>query len=123
MKASCVLPQLSVGSARGILMHALFRRVLLRATRGNRHGQEDRYRRAETGSRHALSAAVRRTLPAPRAHAPWRCRGADAVAADIRRSARGFGLGPKLFLKDGRTLVTTPEALARLERLRPQIQP
>jgi hypothetical protein len=43
-------------------------------------------------------------------------------ADDIMRVDRRCGLGPKLFLKDGRTLITTPEALARLERLRPQIQ-
>jgi len=44
-------------------------------------------------------------------------------ADDIVRVDRRFGLGPKLFLKDGRTLITTPEALTRLERTRPQIQP
>src|SRR5580692_10093338 len=38
--------------------------------RETRHGQEDRYRRAEPGSGHALSAAVRRTLSATRAHTP-----------------------------------------------------
>ena len=38
-------------------------------------------------------------------------------ADDIVRVDRSFGLGPKLFLKDGRWVITTPEALARLERL------
>jgi hypothetical protein len=49
--------------------------------------------------------------------------GLGPVADDIVRVDRRFGLGPKLFLKGGRTLITTPEALTRLERLRPQIQP
>jgi hypothetical protein len=38
-------------------------------------------------------------------------------AHDIVRVDRSFGLGPKLFLKDGRWVVTTPEALAGLEKL------
>jgi hypothetical protein len=37
-------------------------------------------------------------------------------ADDIVRVDRRFGLGPKLFLKDGLTLITTPEALTRLDR-------
>jgi hypothetical protein len=40
-------------------------------------------------------------------------------ADDIVRIDRRFPLGPKLFFKDGRWVITTPEALARLERLRP----
>jgi hypothetical protein len=40
---------------------------------------------------------------------------ADAIV----RVDRGFPLGPKLFFKDGRWVVTTTEALVLLERLRP----
>ena len=55
----------------------------------NRHGQEDRYRGAETGGGHALSATVRRTLPAARAHSPWRCRGANAIRSEPDALATG----------------------------------
>ena len=39
----------------------------------------------------------------------------------IVRIDRDFGLGPKLFLRDHRTLITTPEGLAGLEQLRPSV--
>jgi hypothetical protein len=42
-------------------------------------------------------------------------------ADDIVGIDRSFPLGPKLFFKDGRWLITTPEALARLEWLRAKI--
>jgi hypothetical protein len=38
-------------------------------------------------------------------------------AEDIVHIHRSFPLGPKLFFKDGRWVITTPEAVARLERL------
>jgi hypothetical protein len=38
-------------------------------------------------------------------------------ADDIVLVDKAFALGPKLFLKDGRWLVTTREAAAHLERL------
>jgi hypothetical protein len=60
-----------------------------RARRGDRHGQEDQYRCAESGGGHASSATVRRTLPATRAHAAWRCRGADAVRRQHAALAAG----------------------------------
>ena len=43
-------------------------------------------------------------------------------ADDIVRVDRSFGLGPKLFLKDGRWVITTPEALSSLEQLKPLSQ-
>jgi hypothetical protein len=42
-------------------------------------------------------------------------------ADEIVRVDRGFGLGPKVLLKDGRTVITTAEALAHLERMKPGI--
>jgi len=39
----------------------------------------------------------------------------------IVRIDRDFGLGPKLFLRDHRTLITTPEGLAGLGQLRPSV--
>ena len=45
--------------------------------------------------------------------------GAVPIDADeIVRIDRGFPLGPKLFLRDGRWVVITAAALANLERLR-----
>jgi hypothetical protein len=38
-------------------------------------------------------------------------------AADILRVNRNCAFGPRLFLKGSRELITTPEALARLERM------
>jgi hypothetical protein len=43
-------------------------------------------------------------------------------ADDIVRIDRRFPLGPKLFLKGGGWVITTPAALALLERLRPLSQ-
>jgi hypothetical protein len=42
-------------------------------------------------------------------------------ADEIVRIDRCFGLGPKVFLRDGRTVITTPAALARLEAIKPAI--
>ena len=39
-------------------------------------------------------------------------------ADEIVRIDRNFGLGPKIFLRDNRTVITTPKALARLEAVR-----
>jgi hypothetical protein len=34
---------------------------------------------------------------------------------------RRFGLGPKIHLSDGRWVITTPEGLAGLEQLKPEL--
>lgn len=60
-----------------------------RTLRGHRHGQADRYRCTELGGGHALSAAIRRTLPSTRTEAPWRCGGPHAVRGEPAASATG----------------------------------